>query len=248
MDSVATKAESLADDLVRRFEARIEEGAMEPGARFPTEKVIAETFGVSRTVVREAYSRLAERGLLESRRGSGAFVPADARYRAFQIGAAELDDLDDVIHLLELRMGFETEMAALAAARRTDADLARIRAALDAMTIAAEIDASVEADAAFHSAIAAATSNAHFLRFTRFLGVRMVPSRRLFLEEDDVAGHRRYAWVIDREHRAIFRAIEARDAVAARRAARGHIAKSIIRHRARADAARSPDPLRKAGT
>ena len=108
-----TKAASLADDLVQRFEERIEKGEMSPGARFPTEKAITETFGVSRTVVREAYSRLAARGLLVSRRGSGAFVPDGAQYRAFQIAAEEVDEIDDVLRLLEMRMGFEAEMADL---------------------------------------------------------------------------------------------------------------------------------------
>ena len=49
-----TKAASLADDLVQRFEEQIETGEMPVGSRFPTEKEITETFGVSRTVVREA--------------------------------------------------------------------------------------------------------------------------------------------------------------------------------------------------
>ena len=75
LPAMATKAASLADDLVQRFEQQIEKGDMPPGARFPTEKAITEAFGVSRTVVREAYSRLAARGLLVSRRGSGAYVP-----------------------------------------------------------------------------------------------------------------------------------------------------------------------------
>ena len=73
-----TKAASLAEDLVRKFEALIHDGSMPPGARFPTEKVITETYGVSRTVVREAFARLAARGLLISRRGSGAYVAEGA--------------------------------------------------------------------------------------------------------------------------------------------------------------------------
>src|SRR3546814_8840143 len=100
---------------------------MPVGSRFPTEKEITETFGVSRTVVREAYSRLAARGLLVSRRGSGAYVPDGAQYRAFQVTAEEIGEIDDVLRLLEMRMGFEVEMADLAARRRTDADLAALR-------------------------------------------------------------------------------------------------------------------------
>jgi len=131
---VATKAASLADDLVQRFEERIETGEMPPGSRFPTEKAMTEDFGVSRTVVREAYSRLAARGLLESRRGSGAYVPDGAQYRAFQVTAEEVGEIDDVLKLLEMRMGFEAEMADLAARRRTEKDLVELHRTLDAMT------------------------------------------------------------------------------------------------------------------
>lgn len=226
-----TKAASLADDLVQRFEERIETGDMPPGSRFPTEKAITEDFGVSRTVVREAYSRLAARGLLESRRGSGAYVPDGAQYRAFQVTAEEIGEIDDVLKLLEMRMGFEAEMADLAARRRTEQDLAKLRRALDAMEQSSDVDASIAADAAFHAAIACATGNPYFLRFTQFLGVRLVPSRRLYLQGDDPVRHQRYAHTINRDHEAIVTAIEAGDPVAARRAARRHIEKSILRYR-----------------
>jgi GntR family transcriptional repressor for pyruvate dehydrogenase complex len=231
-----TKAASLADDLVQRFEERIETGDMPPGSRFPTEKAITEDFGVSRTVVREAYSRLAARGLLESRRGSGAYVPDGAQYRAFQVTAEEIGEIDDVLKLLEMRMGFEAEMADLAARRRTEQDLVQLRHALAAMEESSDVDASVAADAAFHAAIASATGNPYFLRFTQFLGVRLVPSRRLYLQGDDPVRHQRYAQTINRDHEAIVTAIEAGDPVAARRAARRHIEKSILRYRTVKDA------------
>lgn len=236
-----TKAASLADDLVQRFEEQIEKGEMAPGARFPTEKAITEAFGVSRTVVREAYSRLAARGLLVSRRGSGAYVPDGAQYRAFQIAADEFGEIEDVLRLLEMRMGFEAEMADLAARRRSDADLAAIQRALDAMENSVNVDESVAADAAFHAAIAAATRNDYFLRFTQFLGVRLVPSRKLYLQGSDLARHQQYARTINRDHRAIFDAIEAGDPTAARRAARRHMEKSIDRYRAMQDGV-SADP------
>jgi DNA-binding FadR family transcriptional regulator len=237
---VVTKAALLADDLVQRFEERIETGDMPPGSRFPTEKTITEDFGVSRTVVREAYSRLAARGLLVSRRGSGAYVAAGAQYRAFQVTAEEIGEIDDVLKLLEMRMGFEAEMADLAARRRTDENLAELRHTLAAMEESSDVDASVAADAAFHAAIASATGNPYFLRFTQFLGVRLVPSRRLYLQGDDPVRHRRYAHTINRDHQAIVVAIEAGDPVAARRAARRHIEKSIARYRALQEAGPRP--------
>lgn len=225
-----TKATSLADDLVQRFEEQIETGELLPGARFPTEKAITESYGVSRTVVREAYSRLAARGLLVSRRGSGAFVAEGAQFRAFQLGPDEVSAIDDVLKLLEMRIGFEVEMADLAARRRTAADLAEMRRALTAMEESTDVDGSVAADAAFHAAIARATGNSYFSRFTQFLGVRLVPSRRLYLQGDDAKEHQRYARLINHDHEAIYQAIEAGDPAAARRTARRHMLKSVKRH------------------
>ena len=245
----ATKAASLADNLVDRFEQQINAGTMPPGSRFPTEKAITEDFGVSRTVVREAFARLAARGLIESRRGSGAYVAQSARYRAFQVTADEMREIDDVLKLLEMRMGFEVEMADLAAQRRTDDDLAEIRRSLAAMDASRDVDASVAADAAFHAAIAHATGNDYYVRFTDFLGVRLVPSRRLYLQDNSAETHQRYAQTINRDHEAIYAAIEAGDPARARRAARRHMLKSIERYIAMKDGAGTlvVDPVRDAG-
>lgn len=227
-----TKAASLADDLVRRFEQKIETGDMPPGSRFPTEKQITEDFGLSRTVVREAFARLAARGMLVSRRGSGAYVADGAQYRAFEMAPPDVRVIEDVLRLLEMRMGFEVEMAGLAAQRRTEDDLAAIREALAAMDESTDVDLSVAADAAFHAAIARATKNDYYLQFTQFLGVRLVPSRRLYLRADTASTHQRYARTINRDHEAIYAAIAAGDEKKARRAARAHMVKSIQRHRA----------------
>ncbi|MES2337954.1 MAG: FadR/GntR family transcriptional regulator [Pseudomonadota bacterium] len=237
----ATKAASLADDLVERFEEQIHSGDMPPGSRFPTEKTITEDFGVSRTVVREAFARLAARGLLESRRGSGAYVADGARYRAFQVTADEIREIEDVLRLLEMRMGFEVEMANLAAQRRTEDDLAQMRRSLAAMDSSYDVDGSVAADAAFHAAIARATGNDYYVRFTDFLGVRMIPSRRLYLQDSSPETHQRYAQTINRDHEAIYAAIEAGDPSRARRAARRHMTKSIERYDRMRQAPIAPD-------
>lgn len=232
-----TKAALLADDLVRRFEEQIETGVLVPGARFPTERAITEDFAVSRTVVREAFARLSARGLLESRRGAGAFVADGANYRAFQVTPAEVQALGDVLKLLEMRMGFESEMARLAAERRTEEDLDAMRVAMAAMDDSTDADASVLADAAFHAAIAHSTGNDYFSRFTAFLGVRLVPSRRLYLQDDDPVVHQAYARTINADHLAIFSAIEASSPERAARAARRHMQKSFERYKALRDRA-----------
>jgi DNA-binding FadR family transcriptional regulator len=226
-----TKAASLADELVRQLERRIDSGELPPGARFPTEKAITDSAGVSRTVVREAFARLAAKGLLESRRGSGAYVSEGARYRAFQVTAEEMREVDDVIKLLEMRMALETEMAGLAAQRRTDEDIVVLRECLDRMASAEDVEASVEADAAFHATIARATRNDYYSRFMDFLGIRLVPRRAVYLRDHPEVPHDAYARTIQRDHEAIFAAIVAGDAAQSRRAARRHMQKSLDRHR-----------------
>src|SRR6476620_4416548 len=117
------REESMADELFAKIEARIRSGELVPGARLPTQQKIARTEKVSRTVVREAVARLTAQGLTVSRQGSGVFVSDSAPYRSLQVTLQELNELSDVIKSLEIRLGLGTEMAGLAAARRTTADV-----------------------------------------------------------------------------------------------------------------------------
>src|SRR6185295_9085964 len=128
-----SREESMADELFGKIEARIRSGELEPGSRLPTQKKIARAEKVSRTVVREAVARLTAQGLTVSRQVSGVFVAESAQYRALQITPEELNELSDVIKLLEIRLGVETEMAGLAASRRTTADVGAIQDALQNM-------------------------------------------------------------------------------------------------------------------
>ncbi|WP_372858287.1 FadR/GntR family transcriptional regulator [Sphingomonas sp.] len=226
-----TKAASLADELVRTFEQRIDSGELPPGARFPTEKAITTTAGVSRTVVREAFARLSARGLLVSRRGSGAFVAENALYRAFQVEPGDMCEVEDVVKLLEMRMALETEMAGLAAQRRTEDDLAQLGQCLSRLGACDDVEQAVDADVAFHAAIARATHNEYYSRFMEFLGVRLVPRRSLFLRSQADTARTDYARNIHRDHEAIYAAIAAQEPARARRAARRHMQKSLERHR-----------------
>jgi GntR family transcriptional repressor for pyruvate dehydrogenase complex len=89
--------------------------------------------GVSRSVVREAISRMQAAGLVETRHGIGTFVLPPPPAAIMGIDPATVMTVRDVIALLELRIGLETEAAGLAAARRTEAQLAEVRAALAAL-------------------------------------------------------------------------------------------------------------------
>jgi GntR family transcriptional regulator, transcriptional repressor for pyruvate dehydrogenase complex len=230
-----TKAASLADDLVARFTSDIESGVLTPGDRFPTEKALTESFGVSRTVVREAFARLAAQGLLESRRGSGAYVAPHARYRAFQVMPEDLAAIEDVLKLLEMRTALEMEMAALAAVRRDASDLDTLAGHLEAMEMSEDGATSMTIDRAFHVAIARATRNDYYVRFTDFLGLRLIPSRRLYLVGEGAMKPQEYARLINADHRAIYQAIFAGDPDTAREAARLHMRSSYERYAALRD-------------
>lgn len=235
----SARATSLTDDLFVKLEAQIRSGQLPPGSRLPTQKEIAETENVSRTVVREAVARLTAQGLAVSRQGSGMYVADTAEYRAFQITKDELHELADIVKLLEMRLGVETEMAGLAAARRTTADIGAIQDALQAMRdLRGDPVAAAKADTAFHLAIARATQNDYYARFVEFLGLRLVPPRNLYLRDQPEEAHRAYAEKVHGEHEAILDAIVRMDPTRAREAARHHMQESLTRHSMLSAAAR----------
>jgi GntR family transcriptional repressor for pyruvate dehydrogenase complex len=230
-DEASARGGSLTDDLFAKLETRIRSGQLPPGSRLPSQKEIALSESVSRTVVREAVARLTAQGLTVSRQGSGVYVAENADYRAFQITRSELNELADVIKLLEMRLGVETEMAGLAAARRTTADIGEIQQALLRMVaVADDAVAAAQADRDFHLAIARATQNEYYVRFVDFLGVRLVPSRNVYLGDRPAEAHKEYAAKVLAEHEAIVDAIVRMDSPRAREAARQHMHESLTRH------------------
>lgn len=223
--------QSRASGLIDRLAAEITGGRLRPGARLPTEQEMMATFGVSRTVVREAVAALRAEGLVETRQGVGAFVARDAQRRPFRIDPAETCSLADMLKVMELRTGVEVEAAGLAAERADAAARRRIKEALAALDAAVERgEAAIDEDFAFHQAIAAATGNPQFTRFLEFLGNFLIPRQSVrtgLRRADDLA---RYLRRIQPEHRRIAEAIAAGDAAAARVAMRQHLMRSRRRY------------------
>jgi DNA-binding FadR family transcriptional regulator len=169
----------LAHEIVESLGGRIRSGGLAAGDKLPTEADLMAEFSVSRTVVREAISRLQAAGLVETRHGVGTFVIAPPGPLSFRIAREQLATLDDVIAMLELRIGVEVEAAGLAAQRRTDDNLARMRAALDSFVAATEARRNaVGADFEFHLEVMRATQNAHFVQLLQTLGTAMIPRAR----------------------------------------------------------------------
>jgi GntR family transcriptional regulator, transcriptional repressor for pyruvate dehydrogenase complex len=224
------QAPNLRSGLVNTLIAQIESGDLAPGQRLPTEQEMVAATGVSRTVVREALAALRARGLITTRQGLGAFVANDPLPRSFSILPEDLESIDEVLRVLELRIGIEVEASGLAAERRSDSELARMGSLLGALDAAVRGGKlGTEEDFGFHRAILAATRNPNFTRLFDTFGVAMIPRQRTRLDRMTVPKREQYLARVQREHRAILAAIEAGDAGAARRAMRSHLTKSYAR-------------------
>ena len=223
---------SLALELVSSLGERIRDGSLPVGAKMPTEAAIMAEFEVSRTVVREALSKLQASGLVETRHGIGTFVLGLGEDAGFKISREQYGTLQDVVAVLELRIGIETEAAALAAQRRTEANLTAMRRALDALAFALEHGSdAVAADFQFHQEVARATQNDHFADLMTTLGSRIIPRARLEPVPVMTAERREYLRRVSGEHESIYDAIASQDGEGARAAMRTHLANSRERRR-----------------
>jgi GntR family transcriptional regulator, transcriptional repressor for pyruvate dehydrogenase complex len=231
---------SLALDIVDSLAARIREQHYGEGDRLPTEAAIMAEFGVSRTVVREALSKLQAAGLVQTRHGIGTFVVDGGQAAPFRVAPEQLATLQDVIAVLELRIAIETEAAALAAQRRSEADLAGLRDAVAAFAEAVEAGRdAVAPDFQFHAGIARATQNTRFADLIGALGQGAIPRARLAGTVERSAEQKDYLRRVNVEHESILDAISAGDAEGARAAMRTHLANSRERRRRLAAAAAS---------
>ena len=223
---------TLALQLVESLGQRIREGQLSAGDKLPTEAAIMAEFGVSRTVVREAISKLQAGGQVATRHGIGTFVVGMGDASAFRIAPEQLATLRDVVAMLELRIGVETEAAGLAAQRRSAANLVVMRDALDAFTHAVEAGRdAVAADFQFHHEIARATQNPHFASLMATLGSMIIPRARLDPSRATDEERQAYLRRVNAEHGSILDAIENQDVEAARAAMRTHLANSRERRR-----------------
>lgn len=235
------RSRGLAHDLVEDISGRIHAKVLAPGDKLPTESAIVQAYGVSRTVVREAISRLQAAGLVETHHGIGTFVLESRPGGIFRLDPADIPTSIDAIAVLELRVSLETESAGLAAARRTDEQLLAMRDALDEFernVVMAKGD-TVSPDFRFHLEIAKATGNRYFSDILGHLGSALIPRTRITATRVPQEDQSHYLHRVNREHEEIFNAIARRDAEAARAAMRIHLTNSRERLRRAREAAQS---------
>ena len=192
-----------------------------PGDQLPTEQQLAQTFGVSRNVVREAIARLRSEGRIWSQQGRGAFVADEPNPTVLTIDFEALQQASAFQSLFELRGILEVQAAALAAKRRTGDDLLAMKDALATMRAAPYGSVMwLKTDLEFHKTVAAATDNAYMVQFLMFVSEKV---RESILASGNQQRSEDLAAVTLGEHQRILDAIEARDAAEAQEAMRAHL-------------------------
>ncbi len=217
----------LADRLYEQILEQIVSGKLEKGARLPSEAEFCRLFQVSRSIVREALSRLQADGLVRSRQGSGTFVqqrPSDDFMKLAAPGS-----IADVLRCYELRICFESEAAGLAAQRRTKAQINQISSTLKELErITGTSELGIEADVEFHKSFVAACGNHLFVTIFAALepiiksGLKI--GRGLSLLDDQ-----KRLELVFREHARIYDAIRDGEPDAAAQAVRAHFSSSLKR-------------------
>jgi GntR family transcriptional regulator, transcriptional repressor for pyruvate dehydrogenase complex len=222
----------LVSEIVESLAACIRSGDIKPGDKLPTEAAIMTRFDVSRTVVREAISKLQASNLVATRHGIGTFALAQVDTKNFQISPVDFATVNDVISVLELRISLETEAAGLAAMRRTPENLHAMQQALDAFETSLKLDSdAVPSDFQFHLEIAKATGNRHFADLMTYLGESIIPRTRVNTSERAQVDRASYLRRVNAEHQNILAAIRSQNADAARAAMRLHLSNSQERLR-----------------
>ncbi len=208
--------------IAEQIEKRILEGELRSGDRLPTEHTLAEQFHVSRTAVREAMKILSQKGLVDMRPGRGTIV-IDGSNEAMQdsIGLVmklKLGEVGGSDSLVEVRTILETEIAALAAARATEKEIAAMREAVKMMDESLDNAAAfIAADNNFHQALAQATQNALILILVNSIVNLLSEQRKQIFNVE--GGPQRGQF----HHRRILESIIQRDPEAARAAMRSHM-------------------------
>ncbi|MEU3026549.1 FadR/GntR family transcriptional regulator [Streptomyces incarnatus] len=218
---------SLVEEAVAELRRLIGTGEWPVGAKLPGEVELSRLLGVGRTTSREAVRVLIADGQLSARHGSGTYVVAAAPVSQFdrELRRAEVFDV------YEVRAALEAEAARLAARRRTQEDVAALRAALAARDAAADPAALIEADLDLHRRVVLAARNPVLVRlFDSFVGALREAAGQLLADTDLHGAEERHA--INRAHHALVEAIAAGDPDAAVEATRGNLDRTLDELRA----------------
>ncbi len=191
----------------------VDRSSLKPGDRLPAEREMMDAMKVGRSTVREAIRQMQALGVVETRKGSGSYllrpISASSVHMPLTIEAAS--QRDALLQTLDVRRGLEVEASALAAARATPGDIARMQATLAEMErVQLDKGTAGREDLAFHLSVYAATGNP---LFGQLLEQMREAFERFFEKPFDRPDFARRSFPF---HRELFDAITAGDAPAAR--------------------------------
>jgi len=208
----------LVKEIVQQLRERILSGQFGQDGELPTEAQLGTTFGVSRTVAREAMRTLRAQGLVEVSRGRRPRVcPVDPQVAIDSLQAMLVRSSASVHHLFEIRRPLELEIATLAAKRATADDIAALQAAIDEQLEAKSLKKQMDCDRRFHELLANSTGNSLFQMLLSTIAPLLNASRRTTLSR--VGAGRAIEG-----HVAILKAIRERSPDEAREAMATHLA------------------------
>lgn len=208
---------NLYSEVLDGLRRMIENGEIREGERIPTERVLAERFGVSRTCVREALGALKLSGVIQGRPGAGTYL---AKVSPGGIARSDLLLVEEgsPFEILESRKIIEPAIASLAARKATAKDIARLADAVERLrTSAGEPESLTAADRQFHMCMAEATHNRILIRT---LGQVLDLMQRIYYPAVGIVGpHDGYYDT----HNEVFRNVQERNSRGAERAMRAHL-------------------------
>lgn len=210
----------LYEQLARNIRGQIIDGDLSAGDRLPNERELAEQFGVSRTVVREALKTLKQEGLIEVRPGTGTFVvdaTGEALTQTFGL-MMSIGKEKSLLDIVEIREILEPEIAALAAERATPKHIEAMEHAVQLMDANLnDISEYARKDHSFHLALANATGNNIIPRLMASI-VDLLQELREKIALVEGARERG-----QQHHRRIIDAVKAKDSASARAAMQEHL-------------------------
>lgn len=219
-----------ANEIVNQIVSGISRGELQPGSLLPSERDLAQMFNVSRVVVREAISALSLLGIIQKKWGKGNFISENVNLSLIRNSVKHLIVVkeQEVIEVIEARMAVECELAALAATRRTAADLNRLKKALDDyLKSNRESPRRVELDLSFHMTIAEIARSKILEGLQKVLSEKYFSIMQIGTRLDDAMKN------AEQEHTQIYEAIRNSDEGTAREIMRSHLmklARRVVSH------------------
>lgn len=214
---------NLASQIAENIEQLIIKGELQVGDRLPGEIELAERIGASRTVLREAITMLRERGLVDVKNGSGAFVVRpESGALSSVVGRLTAVGATSPYEIYEVRMALEVRVCGLVAQNATDEDITKLWGLLDDMERDyQDVELWFAHDLAFHGILADMTYNSLFPAFLQPLITAVFTPASINPPslEDRKGGMQ--------QHRRITAAIAARDRAGAEQAMADHLQKYL---------------------